>query len=259
MQGVSLAAAQAGPPVGAYGDTPPPVLVVEQSSLPPGEIVVNEVATQPPQVLAGPGTPPQQRVLGDAEVPQDIEAEFDSMRHAWQLSFLQVPDSGNHGMRMAGGELSYRLRNRNLGIDFGLGYLHGDDKFYQLRSEVPISWSFLWFFNPYDTFQFYARLGVGLAFVDVGAPADGVTRTVDLEDRGFSYVTFTPGFGIEWRPVPGLGLGFDLRPNFRMRTDSNPALGEYVEIDGTGNPTGYSTNPVWMLMYGVTATFYSAS
>lgn len=220
------------PPVIVQPVPQPPVVVVEPVAPPPPPV-------QPPTVIVQPAPPPPPVQQYYYPPPQPVPQPVVMVRPRQQDRFpyssvglhLHVDGIFGDSLGMGGAGASLRLRPiPHIGIDIGSGIYGGQDYNGLDRVEVPVQADVLFFFNPYNRFQFYALVGVGASF----SHADGWNMRTDRYDsRDYAHLGGEAGLGVEWRISRVFALNLDVRGFIRQRVDGN-GQPEFMERTSSG-------------------------
>ncbi len=228
------------PPVVVQPAPPPPTVVVEPVQ--PPTVIVQPAPPpppppQPPMVIVQPQPPPppvQQYPVQQYYVqPVQQRVVVRQDRFPYSSIGLHLHPDGvvgeNLGMGGGGGAVRFRPLPF-IGIDLGASIYGGQDYNGLDRVEVPVQADVLFFFNPYNRFQFYALVGAGASF----SHADGVNiHTGGLESRDYAHLGGEAGVGVEWRISRVFALNLDVRGFIRQRVDGDERP-EFTEHTSSG-------------------------
>src|SRR5690606_13105956 len=220
------------PPVVAEPAPQPPVVIVQPEPEPPPPPVV--VQPQPPTVIVQPAPQPPPPQVYVPPRPRRLVRPEDRFPYSSLGLHLHLDGLFGDDVGMGGGGGALRIRPiPHIGIDIGASIYGGEDWNGLDRVEVPLQADVLFFFNPYNRFQFYALLGVGASFSHAEGWNDRLERP---EDRNYMHIGGEAGLGLEWRISRGFALNLDVRAFIRQRVDGNPRP-EFISESGKQTDT----------------------
>lgn len=158
--------------------------------------------------------------------------------------------SGRDGVHGAMGGIGGVMRFRShpfMATELSLGAYGGSDYNGDLRAEIPLSLSELFYLNPSNRFQVYGLVGVGGSWASVSY-RDGNNASHGGRDFDqYGYVGGQLGAGFEWQLSQNFSLFTDVRGFLRTRIDGhtqeNPEFSRVV--DGRTQTTNTSVGAVF--------------
>jgi len=217
----------------------------------PGQIIVYEPGSGPPQVGSGDLEPPP---------PPPKPRKKRKWRHhrRWGLNLrvdgLMMPryrDDVNNSAGMAGLGISFLYRPTPMfALDIGTDFLGGVDAMGYQRQELPISISGRLYANPRNMVQFYIFGGLNWSFARVSSDYNQPNLAQGTSDD-YTYFGGHGGLGLEFRVSRLIGINVDGLAFVRTRTDAND-YGDYPEYYNAQTGETSNSSAAGMLRAGVT-------
>jgi hypothetical protein len=217
-----------------FGTQPPPpppgqVIVVQQPPPPPPVYIVQRprpVVVEQPQVYAYNSTTVAYQGFNGRGRAMGVGA------FAAGLGFGSRSD-GASGMGGFGGTMRFRTHPLFAG-ELSIAGMVGSDYNADTRTEVPVTVSGIFYFNPQNRFQVYGVAGIGVSWAGVTYTAENA-RARGVDTATYAYFGGLGGLGAEWQLTPNFSIFGDARIFVRSRIDAerrdNP---EFSRVNSAG-------------------------
>jgi hypothetical protein len=227
------------PPTTVYVQPPPPPPVIVQPAPPPPRRVIvvpppAPVVVQPAPVVVYQPAPPVQQTY--VMPPPTQYTYYPTPRRQGYVGLqgqLGGAFFGGAGGAMGAFGAGLRVRDRgHWGGELALNLAGGTDYNGDLRGEIPLTLTGMFFFNPQHRFQLYGLAGFGLSFAAVDYTV--ANRVAHGGRRGgeYAYLGAHAGIGGELQLTPSFSLFADVRGFLRGRIDderdNNPEFARNV-------------------------------
>ena len=238
-----------------FGTQPPPPMPPPP---PPQQVIIVEQQPPPPPVYVVQRPPPQ---IIYTQAPTYTYTTTTTVSYlgtgrnrgfgvggfAAGLGFGSRGD-GTSGMGGVGGTMRFRTHPMFAG-ELSIAGMIGSDYNGDTRTEVPVTMSGIFYFNPQNRFQIYGVAGIGVSWAGV-TYNDTNARSRGTDSAQYTYFGGLAGLGAEWQLTPNFSIFGDARAFIRTRVDketaSNPEFSR-VNADGRTESTNLSAGVVGQL------------